>query len=234
MSERKLVWDLPVRVFHWALAASFAAAYAISDSERWRGVHVGLGYTALALIGFRLLWGLVGTHHARFASFRYRPWEALVYLKELATGRARHYTGHNPAGSWAVYAILALGLATGATGYLTFNEIGGDAFEEAHEVLANAWLLVVALHVAGVIVSSLVHRENLARAMVTGYKLADSPRPAGGPAVSLLGIAMAVAVVAFWTWSALGGAGPLATAEAGEPSHDGEHLFEEDEDCDDD
>ena len=233
MNERQLVWDLAVRVFHWMLAASFAGAYALSESERWRNVHVMLGYTALGLIAFRLVWGLVGTHFARFSSFRYGPSEAVAYLKEIATGRARHYAGHNPAGSWAVYALLAVGLATGVSGYLNFNELGGDAMEEMHEVLANLWLLVVSLHVAGVVVSSIAHRENLARAMVTGYKIGAGPRVAGGPAVSVVGVAMVAAVLGFWTWSTLGGAGPISTAQAAEED-EGEFLIVEDEESGDD
>ena len=233
MNERQLVWDLPVRVFHWSLAASFAGAYVLSESERWRNVHVMLGYTVLGLIAFRVVWGFVGTHYARFTSFRYWPSEAVAYLKEILTGRARHYTGHNPAGSWAVYALMALGLATGVSGYLNFNEVGGDAMEEAHEVMANLWLLVVALHVAGVVVSSLAHRENLVRSMVTGYKLGAGPGSAGSPAASVTGVAMVAAVLGFWTWSTQGGAGPVSTAEAAQEA-ESEHRIVADEESDDD
>lgn len=234
MNQKQLVWDLPVRVFHWTLAASFAAAYAISDSERWRNLHVAFGYTVIGLVAFRLLWGFVGTHHARFASFRYRPAEAIAYLREIATGRARHYTGHNPAGSWAVYAILALGVGTAVSGYFTLNEIGGDVVEEVHEFLANAWLVVVMLHVAGVIVSSLVHRENLARAMVTGRKRGAGERPAAGFGVSAVGLAIAAAVFGFWSWTMLAGGGAIPSAEAADDGHDGEHLLDEVHDKDDD
>lgn len=235
MKQKQMVWDLPVRVFHWALAASFVAAYAISDSERWRNLHVAFGYTVAALVAFRLLWGFVGTHHARFASFRYRPMEAIAYLREIATGRARHYTGHNPAGSWAVYAILVLAAGTAVSGYLTLNEIGGDAFEEVHELLANAWLVVVAFHVAGVIASSLAHRENLARAMVTGYKRGAGERPAAaGFGVNAMGLAVAAAVIGFWSWTMLTGGGAISSAEAADEWHDGEHLLVEEHEKDDD
>lgn len=234
MNQKQVVWDLPVRIFHWTLAASFVAAYAISDSERWRNLHVAFGYTVLGLVAFRLLWGFVGTHHARFASFRYRPAEAIAYLWEIATGRARHYTGHNPAGSWAVYAILALGAGTAVSGYLTLNEIGGDTFEDVHELLANTWLVVVLLHVAGVIVSSLAHRENLARAMVTGCKRGAGERPATGLGVGAVGLAVAAAVLGFWGWTMLSGGGAISTAEAADDGHDGEHLLVEAREMDDD
>jgi len=135
---------------------------------------VALGYTVLALVGFRLLWGLVGTRYARFRSFAFGPRRVLTYVNSLFTGAPQHYVGHNPVGSWGIYALLALSLLAGASGYATYNEIGGHAAEEVHEALANALLFVVFVHVCGVLVSSLVHRENLVRAMLTGYK---SPSP---------------------------------------------------------
>lgn len=206
-SAKARVWDLPVRVFHWALAGSFAGAYALSESERWRDVHAMLGYTVLGLIAFRICWGFIGTKHARFADFRYGPRAALRHLRDEVLGRARHYAGHNPAGSWAVYGLLLLGAATGITGYLTLNEIGGDSLEEVHEACANAWLFLVAAHVAGVVFSSVMQRENLARGMFTGRKRAavDGREP---PALAPLGLALAVAVLGFWTLG-LSGSVPL-------------------------
>jgi hypothetical protein len=146
------------------------------------------------------VWGLVGTRHARFASFAHSPRAAVRYLREELTGRSRRYLGHNPAGSWAVYGLLLLGLATGATGILTLYELGGETFEDLHEACANAWLALVALHVLGVAFSSLAQRENLARAMITGYKSAaadsDDVRPLVG-----VGVTLAAAIVGFWAWS---------------------------------
>jgi cytochrome b len=208
---RVRVWDLPVRVFHWALAASFGAAYLLSESERLRGVHVTFGYTVLGLIAFRLAWGFVGTRHARFGSFLFGPGAVLRYLRRLASGRPEHFLGHNPAGSWAIWAILGLGLATGATGYLTFDDVGGEAVEELHEALADAWLVVVFVHLAGVLLSSLVHRENLVAAMLSGYKNAVTGADVGSgvPARTLAGLAAASAIAVFWIVSLLAG-GPVA------------------------
>ncbi len=204
------VWDLPTRIFHWSLAASFAGAYVLSESERLRNVHVMLGYTVLALLAFRVVWGFVGSRYARFGSFRYGPLAALRYLRDAVTGRPAEYTGHNPAGSWAVYAILLLGLGTGISGYLQYNDIGGEAFEEVHEVLANAWLAVVGVHLFGVLFSSLVHRENLARAMVTGYKRGAASAAIAGTAPAV-GAVVALAVAGFWGWTLLGGGLPVAS-----------------------
>ena len=203
MNDKVKVWDMPVRAFHWILAVSFAGAYALSESERLRNVHVMLGYTVLGLLAFRLVWGFVGTRYARFRSFAFSPLAAIRHLRDELTGRAPRYVGHNPAGSWAIYGLLLLGAATGVTGYLTFNEIGGEAFEEVHEVLANAWLLLVVVHVIAVVMSSVVHRENLVRSMITGDKpgALDAAAPRNARA---LGVTLAAAVLGFWAWSLSG------------------------------
>ena len=174
MANRILVWDVPTRVFHWLLAASFVGLFVTGDSEKWRDVHVALGYTMLALIAFRVLWGFVGTHYARFSSFAFGPGKVVAYLKSLFTRTPEHHVGHNPAGSWAVYGLLSLGLLSGVSGYLTYNEIGGEWLEELHEVAANSMLALVVVHVAGVLASSLLHRENLVRAMISGYKRGEA------------------------------------------------------------
>jgi cytochrome b len=167
---------------------------------------------------FRIVWGIVGTRYARFASFRYTPVQAWRYVSDLVRGSAARYTGHNPAGSWAIYGLLALGLATGVSGWLRYDEIGGDAFEDVHAVLANAWLGLVALHVAAVIVTSVLHRENLPRTMVTGYKSAtpDDAVPGARPVVGAGLLLATVALVSGWIgWGgAVGGKEPGSAATA--------------------
>lgn len=192
-----LVWDFPTRAFHWLLALSFAGAFLTAESERYRDVHVTLGYTMLGLVAFRLVWGLVGTRYARFWSFAFGPRSVLTYLKSLLTRSPQHYVGHNPAGSWAIYALLTLIVLAGASGWATYEDLGGHAMEEVHEAFANLLLAVVALHVAGVAVSSLVHGENLVRSMVTGYK---SGEPAAGVRYRhrAIGAALVAAVAVFW------------------------------------
>jgi cytochrome b len=196
--SRILVWDAPTRVFHWALALSFVGAFVTADSERLRDVHVVLGYTVLGLIAFRLIWGVFGTRYARFTSFAFGPRAVAAYLKSLLALRPQHFLGHNPAGSIAVYALLALGLLTGLTGYARYNELGGEWLEDLHEGLANAMLAVVFVHIAGVVVSSLLHRENLARAMVTGYKTGDPARAIRGARWAVAALLVA-SVAALWT-----------------------------------
>ncbi len=197
MIQRILVWDVPTRVFHWLLVLSFAGAYLTAESERYRDIHVVLGYTLLGLIGFRLLWGFFGTRYAQFRSFLFKPGEIVAYLQSLFRGKPAHYVGHNPAGSMAIWLLLGLGILAGATGVMLFQDIGGEALEELHEVTSNAMLAVVLIHIAGVVVSSVLHRENLARAMVTGFKSAE-PDEGIRRSYLWLGVIMLAAVVAFW------------------------------------
>lgn len=197
IKNRILVWDLPTRWFHWLLAATFAGSWLTSESERYSDLHVMLGYTLLGLIAFRLVWGFAGTRYACFKDFAYAPTKVVQYVKSLLSGKPEHYLGHNPAGALAIFLLLALGLATGTTGWLTYNEIGGEWFEDVHEFFANSMLVLVGVHIAGVIVSSLLHRENLARAMVTGYKQGES----NGAIRSKRGIAavlLVASVAGFW------------------------------------
>lgn len=195
-SERTLVWDLPTRVFHWLLAVTFAGAYLTSDGERLRDVHMLLGYSAAGLVVFRVLWGLVGTRYARFTSFPLSPRAALDYLRSHLSFSPRHYFGHNPAGSWAILGMLALIAGTALTGWANAIEIGPEWLEDVHEAFANATLALIVVHVGAVIVSSLLHRENLPRAMVTGYK------PGSGPAAAgtrwFVAVALVAVIGAFW------------------------------------
>ncbi len=199
--QRILVWDLPTRVFHWLLAASFLGAYLTAESERYRDIHVVLGYTVLGLVAFRCVWGLVGTRYARFASFPIAPRRVLQYLKSLLTRTPQHHVGHNPAGSLAIYAILALALFAGASGYAAYNEIGGETLAELHEGVASAMLGLVVLHIGAVAVSSLIHRENLVAAMLNGYK-----KGRAGEGIRrkhwFVAAAVLVATAGFWAGSA--------------------------------
>jgi cytochrome b len=158
MNQHILVWDVPTRIFHWLLALSFVVAYLTSESERYRDIHVVLGYTMLGLLGFRLLWGFFGTRYARFRAFLFNPREISAYLLSLFKGKPAHYVGHNPAGSVAIWLLLALGISSGVTGVMLFQDIGGDVLEELHEFTSNAMLAVVIIHIAGVVLSCWIAR----------------------------------------------------------------------------
>lgn len=209
---RILVWDLPLRVFHWLLAASFAGAFLTAESEPYRDVHVMLGYTVLGLLVFRLFWAFAGTRYARLASFAFGPGSVVRYLKSLLTGKPLHYVGHNPAGSWVIYALVLLGFASGVSGYAVYSDVGGHWVEELHEGVSNAMLGLIIVHVAGVIVSSFLHRENLARAILTGYK---DGRPEEAIRRTRWATAVALVLGVGVLWSAVLQAPPSWTAEQG-------------------
>ena len=210
MKDKILVWDAPVRVFHWLLVLSFFGAFVSAESERWRLVHVSLGYTVGGLVAFRVLWGLVGTRYARFASFVRGPRAVGRYLGALLRGEPEHHLGHNPAGALAIVLLLLLSVVTVATGWALYDEIGGHWLEDLHEVVGNLMLLVVGVHVAGVLVSSWLERENLVRAMLSGKK-------SGAPGAGIrwnwwpLAVLLLAAVLGFW-WLQWQAAPSAATA----------------------
>ncbi|MEO6352155.1 MAG: cytochrome b/b6 domain-containing protein [Oxalobacteraceae bacterium] len=171
IKAQKLVWDLPTRVFHWSLALSFLGAWLTSESERWQLWHLSFGYSMALLIAFRLIWGLAGTRYARFSQFVRGPAAVIAYLRSWLQLRPAHYVGHNPAGALAILAILGVTATLVASGYASYEELGGDWLSEIHETLANVLMAVVVIHIAAVILTSLAHKENLVRAMLTGKKI---------------------------------------------------------------
>jgi cytochrome b len=198
-STRKsiLVWDAPVRVFHWLMVLTFAGAFATADSEHWRVAHVTFGYTMVGLVTFRVLWGLIGTRHARFSSFVRGPRAVGAYLASLARGRPEHHAGHNPAGAVVILLLLALTCVTVLSGWAAYHYVNGEWIEELHEGAANTMLVLVAIHVAGVLVSSWLHRENLLRAMVSGRK-SGTPHEAIRSVWRPLAVLILLAVPTFW------------------------------------
>lgn len=216
LAQPVLVWDAPVRVFHWLMVLSFAGAYLTAESEVWRLAHVTLGYTMAGLVAFRLVWGLAGTRYARFASFVRGPQAVLAYVRSMLRGQPEHHTGHNPAGAVAIVAMLLLTAGIAASGWVVYNDLAGEWVAELHEVLSHAMLLVIGVHVAGVVVASALHGENLARAMVTGRKL-GTPADAIRSAWRMVAVLLLASVLGFWAlqWrSAPTGEGAQGSAAA--------------------
>ena len=178
------VWDPLVRIFHWFLVVAFFTAYFVEPEDS--SIHVLAGYTVLSLVLLRLVWGFVGSEHARFSDFVYRPSVILRYLADTVRFRAKRYLGHSPAGGAMVVALLIALLATTVSGLMVYgaeqhagplaswmagaSDQAEHTLEEVHEALANVTLALVLLHVIGVAVASLSHRENLVRSMLTGLK----------------------------------------------------------------
>ena len=195
--QKILVWDWPVRVGHWLMAGAFCLAWLTADSENYRLVHVFAGAVVLGVTTFRLPWGFIGTRYARFVEFVRGPLSVRDYLASLLRLDPAHHVGHNPAGGWAIVLLLGLGIITALAGWATYNEIGGHLLEELHEGLATTMLLVVIVHLAGVFSGSLLHGENLVRAMFTGKKQ--------GHADEAIASARPLALVALLLWLAAAG-----------------------------
>lgn len=163
------VWDIAVRLFHWSMVSSVALAYLLAEQ---RALHRKLGYVVVALIGFRLIWGVIGSKHARFTDFVPGPRKFFGYVFDMIKGREARYLGHNPAGGAMIVALLVTLSCVAATGYMMGTDayFGVEWVERAHKLLVNGLLVLIVAHVTGVIVSSRRHRENLVVAMITGKK----------------------------------------------------------------
>lgn len=196
--ERIKVWDIGVRGFHWSLVVLFVVAYVSGEDDSL--VHAWSGYAIIGLLAFRIVWGFIGPRHARFADFVHGRAAVLEYARALARLRPVHYLGHNPLGGWMVVALLVLLIGVSWSGLEVYGAQGhgplagngvtlvspaladgdrrGDGkesaaeefWEEIHEALANLTLFLVLVHIAGVIVTSVIYRENLIRSMINGYK----------------------------------------------------------------
>ncbi|MGL6111202.1 MAG: cytochrome b/b6 domain-containing protein [Rubrivivax sp.] len=213
-ARKILVWDAPVRVFHWLMVASFAGAWLTAESERWRLLHVSLGYTLAGLVAFRIVWGLVGTRHARFSNFVRGPAAVARQLRSMLRGRPEHHIGHNPAAALAILGLLGLAVAVTATGWAGFNELGGEWLKEVHEAAASVMLAVVGVHIGGVLLSSWLERQNLALGMVNGRKT-GRPDEAIRSAWRSVAVLMLATVLGFW-WLQWQGA-PTSGGKADRP-----------------
>lgn len=167
------VWDPLVRLFHWSLVGAFVIAWATGDELQ--ALHELAGYAIVGLLIMRVIWGFVGTVHARFSDFVHRPSTVIGYLVDTLRLRAKRYLGHNPAGGAMVIALLVMLAITCATGILMTTDAfwGIEWVEEIHEFAANLTVVLVGLHLVGVFVASVEHRENLVKAMITGRKRSE-------------------------------------------------------------
>ena len=179
------VWDPFVRLFHWALVFFFFLAYFLEGD--WRELHSHAGYTVALLVLFRIFWGLIGTSTARFSIFVAPPRKVCAYLRDFVRGNSGPFPGHDPAGAVMILVLLTALLATTITGISLFAMEGsgplvgtfvtqwpGHVLEDLHEFFADFTVVMVFFHVAGVLVTSRVHRQNLILAMITGSKKSRS------------------------------------------------------------
>jgi cytochrome b len=204
------VWDLPTRLFHWFLVLLVAAGVVTGfvAPEWWMGVHVWAGYGLVALMVFRLVWGVFGSEYSRVVSFIYPPRDTIEHLRGLLLLRPPHYVGHNPTGALMVFALTGVLIALVVTGLLALGGeekqgplatvIGysvGSTAKRVHLWLTILLLAMIACHVAGVIMESVLGPDNLVRAMVTGWKKLPSAAPVPAPRAARPALAVALLVV---------------------------------------
>lgn len=191
------VWDLSLRLFHWTLVAAVALALISAEEgsplNQW---HVLSGWVVTILIAFRLIWGFIGGEHSRFADF-IKPSLITSHISGLVRRHSEPSLGHNPLGAMAVLVLLGLAALTVWSG-----AFGGESAEELHEIAGWSLLAMVGVHVLAVIIMSLLEKENLVRAMITGSKPADrhpGATDARGPGPLAVLLALAVMIgVAYW------------------------------------
>ena len=219
------IWDLPTRLFHWALVVLVVASFVTGEFNGFIGAdalewHKRSGLAILGLLLFRLLWGFVGGTHARFASFLRGPGEIGRYARQLAAGGGAEAAGHNPLGGWSVVALLvALAVQVGTGLFLVQEDFAFEAplarhvsraatqrLNEIHEVNFAVLATLVALHVAAVVFYAVVKRQNLVGAMISGRKRLEAGRESeasrnGGAAAATVVALLAAAAV--WALVAL-------------------------------
>jgi len=228
--QRTLVWDLPVRLFHWLLAGGFTAAAIIAfqtdDDGALFPFHGIIGLALAFMVVLRIIWGFIGTRHARFSSFLFGPGAVAKYMWGAASGRGKRFVGHNPGAAYAMLAMLGLVLGLAVTGVMLGR--GNESVKNIHELMAWSMLVVVGAHLLGVLLHTIRHRENITRTIINGYAMAD---PAQGiRSARPFAAAVFVGLTGLWTggllWSYSADSrvanvplvGPL---QLGEMDHDG-------------
>jgi len=216
VNESVRIWDLPTRLFHWALVVLIAMQYATGEFHlldmRW---HFWFGYATLALIAFRVLWGLFGSQTSRFAGFVRAPRVVLAYVKEQFSTNPQHSIGHNPLGGWSVLILLACIAVQIATGLFASDDIDTDGplvdlvsrrtvklMTRWHDWNQNLLLLLIALHVIAVLMHLLLRRDDLIVPMITGRKRVPTAQPlrfkSGWVALRLFALCAAAVMAAVW------------------------------------
>ena len=183
-----VVWDLPLRFFHWLLVCAVIGAV-ITSKNGMMFWHEKMGLTVLGLLGFRIVWGFVGTHHARFSNFVVRPQQVMTYLKLRLSGNKDYYPGHAPTGAYATLIIIAILLTMASLGTMANDDIlyegplaayvgdfSGDA-RRYHYIVEKIVYAVIGLHLIAMIIYRLFFKIRLVPAMIHGGKDANQSCP---------------------------------------------------------
>lgn len=195
ISKRMMVWDSPIFITHWLLAFCFVGAILTQESEKFRLVHVTLGYTMLGIVGFRLIWGFVGSKYARFTTIKPRFLRVRENIQAILSGNKEFSIGLNAIGFVAAYLLMGLVLLVSASGYLVFNEIGPELISEIHELVGNFLITVVVVHVGSIVLNAIYQRLQKSNAEVATKigVLAQRARPYKWVSIIILLI-----VIYFW------------------------------------
>ncbi len=202
MEPRVRVWDIPSRVFHWALVGGIGGAWATAESSQLLDVHYGLGVLVSVLLGFRLVYGFVGTTHVRWSAFRYSRAEVVAFLLALRNGNAPRMLGHNPAAAWAMVAGLVIVAGVALTGFVALGAeeqkgplagvlsiAEGLEVHEAHEVMVALLWAWLGVHLIGVVKEVVRTKENIVMSMFSGFKRGE-PGETVASVPSRLGVAL--------------------------------------------
>jgi cytochrome b len=195
ISKRMMVWDSPIFITHWLLAFCFVGAILTQESEKFRLVHVTLGYTMLGIVGFRLIWGFIGSKYARFTTIKPRFLRVRENIQAILSGNKEFSIGLNAIGFVAAYLLMGLVLLVSASGYLVFNEIGPELISEIHELVGNLLITVVVVHVGSIVLNAIYQRLQKSNVEVVTKigVIAQRARPYKWVSISILLI-----VIYFW------------------------------------
>lgn len=202
--KKELVYDLPTRIFHWLFSGCFVSAFLIAKTQDDESLifsyHMLFGLTLGFLVMLRIVWGVVGTHHARFNSFALRPKDLTSYFKGILLGDTRRWSGHNPASSWAALAMLVLGLGSAVTGTLMASGFEKENLEDIHEVCANSFVIVALAHVAGIVLHTLRLKDWIGLSMLSGRKSAVKPSEVIPSPKTATGLIFLAVTLGFFTY----------------------------------
>ena len=238
--NKQLVWDAPTRLFHWLFAAGFAVsaiiALGLDDDGPVFPYHAIIGLVLTMLVVLRIVWGFVGSTHARFSNFAFKPAAVPRYLKGALLGGAGRYVGHNPGSAYATFAMLALMIGLAVTGIIM--GMGNEGVKEFHEVLAYLMVGVVTAHVLGVVLHVIRHRENIVAGMIHGRKTGEpgdairTSHPIIAGAMLVIVVAWSVGLVRNFDRATRTTSLPIlgATLQLGEAEHATEHEGHDDDD----
>ncbi|GIL17937.1 MAG: hypothetical protein FMNOHCHN_03609 [Ignavibacteriaceae bacterium] len=172
--KKILVWDLPIRIFHWLFAGlfvgSFAISHLVSKHNPLFGLHALFGILLVILVVYRVIWGIFGSEHAKLKHLFFSPAELIAYVKDEIFGPGKKYIGHNPGAAYFTLAILIIPIFSVLTGFNMVSS-GTETLEEVHELLGNGAMVLVGLHVLGILTYTLKHKELISLSMIKGTKM---------------------------------------------------------------